>query len=182
MARDLHDVIASHLSAIAIHSGAALASPPDPAKDRAALELVRSSSLTSLDEMRAMILLLRSDLPRADALFDAGSARVDPVVAPARLARLDDLLATARTSGLTVDVLDDSARRRELPAAVDQAAHRIVQEALTNAAKHSPGAHVSVRVTAVGSATAGDSAAQIEVTVENPVTETGAGPTTLFPP
>ncbi|MFD6165864.1 sensor histidine kinase [Oerskovia sp. NPDC060287] len=180
MARDLHDVIASHLSAIAIHSGAALASPPDAARDRAALELVRSSSITSLEEMRAMILLLRSDLPRdvsprdsmpgadrsaardrsratdqpsgpgrsVDGTGSAGRATVlggEAVAAPARLARLDDVLASARAQGLAVEVDDpDSARSATLPAAVDQAAHRIVQEALTNAAKHAPGARVEV--------------------------------------
>ncbi|WP_157277262.1 histidine kinase [Oerskovia sp. Root22] len=204
MARDLHDVIASHLSAIAIHSGAALASPPDAARDRAALELVRSSSITSLEEMRAMILLLRSDLPRegapragasgvdqlsergrgmdrlssdnlspdsgppdlrdgvplapADQLSERGRgmdrlssdnrATVlggEAVAAPARLARLDDVLVSARAQGLTVDVEDpEGARSATLPAAVDQAAHRIVQEALTNAAKHAPGGRVLV--------------------------------------
>lgn len=175
MARDLHDVIASHLSAIAIHSGAALASPPDAARDRAALELVRSSSITSLEEMRAMILLLRSDLPRGgmpgadrsaardrsratdqpsgrgrsvDGTGSAGRATVlggEAVAAPARLARLDDVLASARAQGLAVEVDDpDGARSATLPAAVDQAAHRIAQEALTNAAKHAPGARVEV--------------------------------------
>lgn len=164
MARDLHDVIASHLSAIAIHSGAALASPPDAARDRAALELVRSSSITSLEEMRAMILLLRSDLPRDGApadrrtvrAQDAGRAAVldathgtvlagEAVAAPARLARLDDVITSARAQGLTVDVEDpDDARAAPLPSAVDQAAHRIVQEALTNAAKHAPGGRVRV--------------------------------------
>ncbi|MDF2848968.1 MAG: two-component sensor histidine kinase [Oerskovia sp.] len=157
MARDLHDVIASHLSAIAIHSGAALASPPDAVKDRAALELVRSSSITSLEEMRAMILLLRSDLPRDGT--SAGPANRDAppgtahgtvlageaVAAPARLARLDDVLSSARAQGLTVEVEDpDDVRSVHLPSALDQAAHRIVQEALTNAAKHAPGCRVRV--------------------------------------
>ncbi|MEV7962480.1 sensor histidine kinase [Oerskovia paurometabola] len=158
MARDLHDVIASHLSAIAIHSGAALASPPDAAKDRAALELVRSSSITSLEEMRAMILLLRSDLTRdglpstvgpADpATRDAPHGTVlagEAVAAPARLARLDDVLSSARAHGLTVEVEDPGdVRSVHLPSALDQAAHRIVQEALTNAAKHAPGCRVRV--------------------------------------
>ncbi|MFF3065331.1 sensor histidine kinase [Oerskovia sp. NPDC057915] len=150
MARDLHDVIASHLSAIAIHSGAALASPPDAAKDRAALELVRSSSITSLEEMRAMILLLRSDLPRdgASTVHDAAGGTVlagEAVAAPARLAGMDDVIASARTQGITVEVEDpDDVRSVHLPSALDQAAHRIVQEALTNAAKHAPGARVRV--------------------------------------
>ncbi|MBE9939523.1 histidine kinase, partial [Cellulosimicrobium cellulans] len=89
MARDLHDVIASHLSTIAIHSGAALALPPDAAKDRAALEQVRASAVASLDEMRSMILLLRTE-GRHEA-----SGAPDAVVAPGRLAGLDTLLDAA---------------------------------------------------------------------------------------
>ncbi|WP_051702903.1 sensor histidine kinase [Oerskovia turbata] len=159
MARDLHDVIASHLSAIAIHSGAALASPPDAVRDRGALELVRSSSITSLEEMRAMILLLRSDLPRdgnpvGPATRDVPHGRDAPhgtvlageaVAAPARLAGLDDVISSACAQGLAVEVEDpDGARSAHLPSALDQAAHRIVQEALTNAAKHAPGGRVRV--------------------------------------
>ncbi|MGN7701794.1 sensor histidine kinase [Cellulosimicrobium sp. 22601] len=144
MARDLHDVIASHLSTIAIHSGAALALPPDAAKDRAALEQVRSSAVASLDEMRSMILLLRTEGRRDDV--------PDAVAAPGRLAGLDALLDAARAT--TAVTLDDPDRVVEsaLPAAADQALFRIAQEAVTNALKHAPGSPVAVRVVRDGSA------------------------------
>ncbi|MFF2453226.1 sensor histidine kinase [Isoptericola sp. NPDC058082] len=136
MARDLHDVIASHLSTIAIHSGAALAVPPDVARDRGALEQVRASAVASLTEMRSMIELLRAD-----------SAR-DPLAAPGRLDRLDDLLDLARAGGTVVTADDpDGVARAELPAAVGHALYRIAQESLTNARKHAPGAPVTVRLT-----------------------------------
>jgi signal transduction histidine kinase len=140
MARDLHDVIASHLSAIAIHSGAALQTPPDAARDRAALEQVRSSAVASLEEMRSMILLLR-----------AGAARDEPgpapVTAPGRLAELGTLVEAARSAGGVVTVVDpEDLAHGPLPAAADQALHRIAQEALTNALKHAPRAPVVVRL------------------------------------
>ncbi|WP_251152176.1 histidine kinase [Cellulosimicrobium sp. Marseille-Q4280] len=134
MARDLHDVIASHLSAIAIHSGAALQLPPDATRDRAALEQVRTSAVTSLEEMRSMILLLRSER--------RGS---EPVVAPGRLAEIGTLLDAARATGTEVTFTDDP-RAAGLPAAVDQTLYRVAQEALTNALKHAPGAPVAVRL------------------------------------
>ncbi|MEV0894908.1 histidine kinase [Promicromonospora sp. NPDC050262] len=61
VARDLHDVVASHLSAIAITSGAALAGADDPERDRAALRSIRAESLASLQDMQAMIRVLRTD-------------------------------------------------------------------------------------------------------------------------
>ncbi|WP_159797741.1 sensor histidine kinase [Puerhibacterium puerhi] len=145
MARDLHDAVASHLSAIAIHSGAALAGPADPGRDRTALEQVRASAVASLEEMRAMILLLRSDVRRASE-----------VAAPARLttpAAVGALLDRARQAGSRVE-LDDAGGVLgcPVPAVVDQALHRIVQEALTNVVKHAPGSAVVVRVRHVAGA------------------------------
>ncbi|MCA5891996.1 histidine kinase [Isoptericola sp. NEAU-Y5] len=139
MARDLHDVIASHLSTIAIHSGAVLSSPPDTERDRAALTQVRQSAVASLSEMRSMIELLRADAPR------------DPLTAPGRLDRLDDLVGAARDAGVDVTVDDpDDMAKTALPAAAGQALHRIAQEALTNARKHAPGAPVHVRLARAG--------------------------------
>ncbi|GAA4723692.1 hypothetical protein GCM10023216_11690 [Isoptericola chiayiensis] len=132
MARDLHDVVAGHLSTIAIHSGAALNGPPDPDRDRAALEQVRVSALDSLGEMRSMIDLLR-----------AGTS--DSVRAPGRLDEIAGLVQAARSGGVEVSFV------RPAPAvdagtAAEQALHRIAQEALTNARKHAPGRPVEVRL------------------------------------
>ncbi|MEU5692198.1 histidine kinase [Actinosynnema sp. NPDC020468] len=130
IARDLHDVVAGHLSAIAIQSEAVLSlRQDDPEAVRAVLRSVRENSLRSLAEMRTMI-----DVLRADDDVD------DPVAV--RLADVDRLVSSALAGGLRVrlhggDVTD-------LPVAVDVAAYRIVQEALTNVLKHAPGAETSV--------------------------------------
>jgi signal transduction histidine kinase len=129
MARDLHDIIAAHLSTTAIHSAAALALPAEPGRDRAALRAVRESSLAALEEMRSMITLLRAD----------GGGET---VAAAGLERLPELVASARATGL--DVTLDSHPQESIPALVDHTAYRIINEALTNARKHSPGAEVRV--------------------------------------
>lgn len=133
MARDLHDVIASHLSATALQSGAALARPADAAADRQALEAVRASSLAGLAEMRSMIMLLRNEVDPAD----------EPVAAPPRLDRVSELVKQAEDNGLEVRFGGDVAT---VPAAVDQTAYRIIAEALVNAAKHAPEATVELTI------------------------------------
>jgi signal transduction histidine kinase len=151
MARDLHDVIASHLSTTALHSAAALALPADAERDRAALRAVRASSLAALEEMRTMIMLLRAD----------GGAANGEVVAAARLERLPELVAQARATGL--DVTLDGLNPADVPALVDQAGYRIVHEALANARKHAPGCQVRVAL--------GVADDHLVVTVTNTVTK-----------
>ncbi|MEU7766094.1 histidine kinase [Nocardia sp. NPDC049190] len=137
MARDLHDVIAGHLSAIAIQSEAASGVLARRDADRVLAGItrsIRSNSVSALQEMRTMIGLLRSDAE-------------DEVATPRRLAQLSILVDAARAAGIMVRVrstLDGAA----LPSAVDQAAYRIVQEALTNAMKHAPGQEVFIDVRA----------------------------------
>lgn len=137
MARDLHDVIAGHLSAIALQSEAALGvlarDDPDSAVT-GILGSIRANSVSALQEMRTMIGLLRRD--------DDGA---DGAVAPRGLAQLAILVDAARAAGTTVR-LHDSGLEADLPSAVDQAAYRIVQEALTNAMKHAPGREVDIAV------------------------------------
>ncbi|WP_137993312.1 sensor histidine kinase [Streptomyces vilmorinianum] len=136
MARELHDMVANHLSAIAIHSTAAL-SLDDPGTTRQALTVIRENSVEGLAEMRRLIGLLR------DSSGDA-----EPAAAPT-LAGVDALIAQARTNGTTSGlafVLDDarSDGGRRLPAPVELAAYRIVQESLTNALKHAAPGEVRV--------------------------------------
>ncbi len=133
MARDLHDVVAGHLSAIAIQSAAALSMVDgDTAATRRVLTSVRENSVQSLTEMRAMIHLLRSDESDVEH------------TAPARLRNIAQLLESARAAGLSVSATAEPVD--PLPVAVDLSAYRIVQEALTNVVKHAPGATVSVTV------------------------------------
>ncbi len=130
MARDLHDVIAGQLSAIAIQSEAALTIPDaDPTTLRRVLAEVRRGSVASLNEMRTMIGLLRADDD-------------EPRTCPAGLDRIDALLDAGRATGLRVELDDRRPADHDVPPAVDLAAYRIVQESLTNAAKHAPGSAV----------------------------------------
>lgn len=134
MARDLHDVIAGHLSAIAIQSEAAL-SLSDPQLAKTVLTSVRANSVSALAEMRAMIGLLKAEGASAET------------TAPARLAELSRLVESARASGLAVKVESTVDKKVPLPTAVDLTAYRIAQEALTNAAKHAPdGGQVDVDI------------------------------------
>ncbi|MFD7129953.1 sensor histidine kinase [Streptomyces sp. NPDC059894] len=128
MARELHDMVANHLSAIAIHSTAAL-SLDDPETSRQALGVIRENSVDGLAEMRRLIGILRN----------TGG---DPEPAPApTLDGLGALVAGARANGLDV-TLDAPAVR--VPAPVGLAAYRIVQESLTNALKHAAPGPVTV--------------------------------------
>ncbi|MFF2773476.1 sensor histidine kinase [Streptomyces sp. NPDC058052] len=135
MARELHDMVANHLSAIAIHSTAAL-SLDDPGTTRQALTVIRENSVAGLAEMRRLIGLLR----------DSG-AETEPA-ATATLAGLDALVEQARTNGAGSGLrfaLDDGRRDGPgLPAPVELAAYRIVQESLTNALKHAAPGEVRV--------------------------------------
>ncbi|MFC5995452.1 sensor histidine kinase [Pseudonocardia hispaniensis] len=135
MARDLHDVIAGQLSAIALQSEAALSlAGADPATMRRVLTSVRENSVASLAEMRTMIGLLRAD------------GATEPRTAPGRLDQLAPLLDSARASGLRVELVDERPVGQAAAAGVELAAYRIVQEALTNAAKHSPGGAVRLHL------------------------------------
>ncbi|MFI0982356.1 sensor histidine kinase [Streptomyces sp. NPDC021093] len=131
MARELHDMVANHLSAIAIHSTAAL-SIDTPETSSRALAVIRENSVQGLAEMRRLIGLLR-----------AGDGDGQPAAAPT-LDGLDALLAQSATfgadSGLTFALDDGRPPGLGLPTPVELAAYRIVQESLTNALKHaSPG-------------------------------------------
>ncbi|MFZ3472897.1 sensor histidine kinase [Streptomyces sp. 2.9] len=137
MARELHDMVANHLSAIAIHSTAAL-SIDSPATSREALGVIRENSVQGLAEMRRLIGLLR----------DAGADQ--EAAATPSLDGLEALLGQARVngaaSGLDFVLLDDRPPGEPLPAPVELAAYRIVQESLTNALKHAAPGTVRVRV------------------------------------
>jgi signal transduction histidine kinase len=140
MARELHDVVANHLSAIAIHATAAQ-SLDDHAATRRALAVIRENSVQGLAEMRRLIGLLRT------------SGGDEEVSAAPTLDALDALLAHARAHGAAgglVFALRDERSGRPLPAPVELAAYRIVQEALTNALKHASPGEVTVALAAPG--------------------------------
>lgn len=131
MARELHDLVAGHVSAMAIRAEASLASPADPGRDRAALRAVRDSGLDAHEALRTMISVLRA--PGAD------------IAAPRRREDVAGLVEAARSSGLRITVHDEI--RGPLPGPVDQATARIVQEALANCLRHAAGAVVDLHLT-----------------------------------
>lgn len=138
MARELHDMVANHLSAVAIHSTAAL-SIDDPETSRRALKVIRENSVEGLAEMRRLIGLLRE-----------GGEDGAPAAAPT-LASLDALVEQANGNGASsglVCVLEDTRAEAAvpLPTPVELAAYRIVQESLTNALKHAAPGPVTVRL------------------------------------
>ncbi|MGW8880260.1 sensor histidine kinase [Streptomyces mirabilis] len=143
IAREVHDVVAHTLSVVVIQAGAAddvFTQRPEQA--RQALRAIETGARSALGELR---LLLRAFGPGEEE-EGAGEQR-EP--GPS-LARLDELADTVRATGMTVHVHREGAFDG-LPAAVDLAAYRIIQEALTNTLRHAVGAdEVSVRVTVEG--------------------------------
>ncbi|MGP9021222.1 sensor histidine kinase [Streptomyces sp. BR1] len=142
IARDLHDVVAHHIALVNVQAGVAahvMDKRPDQAKE--ALAHVREASRSALNELRATVGLLRQ----------SGDPEAPTEPAPG-LAVLDDLLDAVRRAGLPVDLAPiDAAVRAGLPAAVDLAAYRVIQEALTNVRKHAgPDAKAEVSVVRVG--------------------------------
>ncbi|WP_155054990.1 sensor histidine kinase [Streptomyces blattellae] len=137
IARDLHDVVAHHIALVNVQAGVAthvMDKRPDQAKE--ALAHVREASRSALNELRATVGLLRqSDDPEA------------PTEPAPGLVRLDELLGTFRSAGLQVEVACTD-HGSTLPAAVDLAAYRVIQEALTNVRKHA-GAEAKAEVSVV---------------------------------
>jgi len=132
IARELHDAVAHTLSMINVQAGAAAhVAGAHPERAVEALEAIRVASKEGLREMRSILNILR----QAD---DADETQPTP-----GLAMLDDLVATAARAGLSTTLHVEGTPRR-LPATVDLAAYRIIQESLTNAVRHAGPANATV--------------------------------------
>ena len=132
IARDLHDVVAHHMSMVAVQAESAryrLDGLDEPA--RAEFESIAGSARAALADVRGILTVLRD-----------GSGAVERAPQPT-LAGLPDLVDAARNAGANVR-LELAGTRRELPAALEISAYRIVQESLANAARHARGAAVVV--------------------------------------
>jgi signal transduction histidine kinase len=140
IARELHDVLAHSISLINVQAGTALeVMDRRPEQARIALEAIKLASREALGEVRSVLGVLRS--PDGDGATAAAAPRRPT----AGLARLDELAEGARAAGLKVRILTEG-ETRPLPAGVDLAAYRIVQEALTNVVRHAHADEVEVRV------------------------------------
>jgi signal transduction histidine kinase len=138
IARDLHDAVAHNMSLINIQASVALhLMAEEPEQATRALTTIKAASKEALVELRSILGVLRQvdeDAPRSPT---------------PSLVRLDDLVTTAEASGVevTVDVDGDLSH---LPRQTDLAAFRIIQESLTNVARHSDIPAAVVRIRAAG--------------------------------
>ncbi|MBA8957093.1 sensor histidine kinase [Actinomadura namibiensis] len=129
IARELHDVVAHHISVMSVLVGAARTTmAADPERAAEALVTTERTAREAMAEMRRLLAVLRADdEPEPDARAD----------------RLPALVERARAAGVRADLRVEG-RARPLPPAADLAVYRTVQEALTNAQKHAAGARVRV--------------------------------------
>jgi signal transduction histidine kinase len=133
IARDLHDSAAHAINVILVQAGAArLLQERDPVAARHALTTIEDVARETIGEIDLIVRGLREDPDGA----------VEP---PTGLAALGTLAERYRAGGLAVEVQVEGAPR-PLPRGVDQAAYRIVQESLTNAARHGAGGAAAVRI------------------------------------
>ncbi|MBW5423402.1 two-component sensor histidine kinase [Streptomyces sp. BG9H] len=134
IARELHDVVAHHMSVVAIQAEAApyrVQNPPPELEQ--AFVTIRENAVAALTELRRVLGVVRAEDYEA------------PDAPQPTLADLDRLLDNVRDAGLTVDKVITGAVR-ELPQGVELSAYRIVQEALSNSLRHAPGAPARVEV------------------------------------
>jgi signal transduction histidine kinase len=132
IARELHDVVAHHMSLINVQAGVALhLMDRKPEQAQTALEAIKDASKDALVELRSLVGILRAEGEAAPRSPTGG------------LASLDDLVGRSAQAGLAVRLARHGAVR-PLPAAVELAALRIVQEAITNVVRHAQAAHAEI--------------------------------------
>jgi signal transduction histidine kinase len=142
IARELHDVVAHHISMIAVQAEhTRLTTPGMPNSGAQRLSAIGDTARTALTEMRSLLGVLREDADlegRADRAPQPGFGL--------RLSQLNDLLDEARDAAQTGVRLILHGPPNVLDPGVELAAYRIIQEALTNARRHAPGAAVDVEL------------------------------------
>jgi signal transduction histidine kinase len=161
IARELHDVVTHHVSVIVIQAGAAeRALDRRPADARSAIKAIDATARQALADMRRMLGILGR--PNATG-GDERSAELAPMPG---LDRLGELLEQVRAAGTPVE-LSVTGERRPLDPGVELSAYRIIQEALTNAMRHAPGARARVKV--------GYAATALDIEIDNDGAGVGAG-------
>ncbi|WP_278261744.1 histidine kinase [Nocardia sp. AG03] len=146
IATEMHDSLGHDLALIALQAGALELSTELSEANRAAAQRLRTSAVTATDRLRASVAVLREGAIPA-------TPRDEPVT---------DLVRRAVEAGMTVE-LHQPIEPNTLPPLIDRAIHRTVQESLTNAARHCPGAPVTITIERTSEHTA--------VTITNPLRE-----------
>ena len=166
LAGEMHDVVSSRLSLMLLQAGAMSTRAGDPAMVRS-IEELRENGVAALTELQDVFGTLRTSPPGTPIAAAAAPAAAPPPGTPAAPLTLDPLAAQWRAAGMPLTVTG-----RGIPELVDAAvrrtAVRVVQEALTNAGKHAPGAAVVVEVD--------DAPAGVRLTVRNGPSGSGGDP------
>jgi signal transduction histidine kinase len=145
LARELHDIVAHSMSLIAVQAGGGYhVADTQPAEARAALGAIHATSRDALTDLRRLLGVLRQPSPQPQPTpiesatahaADTDGTDTAPYTPPPRLADIGRLIEHTAHAGVRTD-LRITGSRRELPAAVELCAYRIVQEALTNVVRH----------------------------------------------
>ncbi|MFJ8043538.1 sensor histidine kinase [Kitasatospora sp. NPDC096147] len=142
IARELHDVVAHHLSVVSLQAGvASYVFEGDPQAARGALDTIAHTGREALEELRRMLTLLRIGPLGPE---EGDGAEPDGGPAPG-LGRVEELLARVRCAGVPAELRWEG-EPFALPPGMDLCAYRVVQEALTNVLKHAGPATVTVSV------------------------------------
>ncbi|MFK0116171.1 sensor histidine kinase [Streptomyces sp. NPDC090994] len=136
IAQDMHDSLGHQLALIAVHTGALEVDPELNDRQREGVGILREAARSAMRELREAVGILRDDA-------EASPPGAEDPSADRTAASVDTLVASSRAAGTPVE-LRRSGTERSLTPAVDRAVYRIVQEALTNAHKHAPGAPITV--------------------------------------
>ncbi|MCX4907572.1 sensor histidine kinase [Streptomyces sp. NBC_00878] len=147
IARELHDVVAHHMSVISIQAQVAphlVENPSDELREN--LDGIRQNALEALTELRRVLGVLRSENPDDPYGLGAPGTGAAPDAPQPTLDRLDALVENTRGAGLTVTT-EITGEQFPLAPGVELSAYRIVQEALSNALRHAPGSVVRVELT-----------------------------------
>ncbi|MEU6220605.1 sensor histidine kinase [Streptomyces sp. NPDC047022] len=145
IARELHDVVAHHMSVISIQAQVAphlVENPSDELREN--LDGIRANALEALAELRRVLGVLRSEDPGDPYGIGSGTGAAPDSPQPT-LDRLDALVENTRAAGLEVRT-EITGQVRPLPSGVELSAYRIIQEALSNALRHAPGSTVKAEL------------------------------------